>query len=42
MPVVVRTKLTTTYLERQLGVAATVRNWRTLSALVEPGDREQP
>lgn len=37
-----RTKLTTTHLERQLGVAATVRNWRTLSALVELGDREQP
>ena len=37
-----RTKLTTTYLERQLGVVATVRNWRTLSALVELGDREQP
>ncbi len=37
-----RTKLTTTYLERQLGVAATVRNWRTVGALVELGEREQP
>ncbi len=37
-----RTKLTTAFLERQLGVAATVRNWRTISALVEIGERERP
>ncbi len=36
-----RTKLTTTYLERQLGVAATSRNWRTITKLVELSDRER-
>lgn len=30
-----RTKLTNTYLERQLGVAATTRNWRTITKLLE-------
>ena len=34
-----RTKLTNTYLERQLGVAATSRNWRTITKLVELSDR---
>lgn len=34
-----RTKLTNTYLERQLGVAATTRNWRTVTKLVELSDR---
>lgn len=36
-----RTKLTTTYLERQLEVAATSRNWRTITRLVELSDRER-
>ncbi|HET6683633.1 MAG TPA: DUF1697 domain-containing protein [Gaiella sp.] len=30
-----RTKLTNTVLERRLGVAATTRNWRTVTALAE-------
>lgn len=33
------TKLTNAYLERQLGVVATMRNWRTVMKLVELGDR---
>jgi uncharacterized protein (DUF1697 family) len=35
-----RTKLTNAYLERQLGVAATTRNWRTITKLVELSDRD--
>jgi uncharacterized protein (DUF1697 family) len=34
------TKLTNTYLERHLGVAATTRNWRTIIKLVELSDRD--
>lgn len=30
-----KTKLSHTYLEKQLGIAATVRNWRTVRTLVE-------
>ena len=30
-----RSKLTNDYLEKQLGVATTMRNWRTVAALAE-------
>jgi uncharacterized protein (DUF1697 family) len=35
-----RTKLTNAHLERQLGVAATTRNWRTVTKLVELTERD--
>jgi len=34
-----RTRLTNAYLERHFGVAATTRNWRTITKLLELSDR---
>lgn len=34
-----RTKLSNTFLERRLGVAATTRNWKTVTTLLELADR---
>jgi len=34
-----RTKLTNAYLEKQLGIAATTRNWRTVTELAALADR---
>lgn len=35
-----RTKLTNAYIEKQLGVSATTRNWRTMNKLVELSQSE--
>jgi uncharacterized protein (DUF1697 family) len=37
-----RSKLTNEYLERQLGVAATMRNWNTVTALAELASARRP